>query len=285
MPKTPLKLRKVGDHANRRFSLLEYGDPGVGKTSTLAQCGFMLKPLPDGTPDWSRLVFINGEEGHASISHLSGVSEWKPFVDGKPNDILRALEDNPDAYDVVFIDGLGTIMRETYDEFKVANEASQHPNPMQVWGKYGESMLLWVSRMSRLPANVILTTHTQVDEDPNSKVRFKPETRGGRILSPEVLLGLFDYVTFLRWYRIDPAKPPVRSFLTSQDAKRGGDPRYAVKFRVPLDRDPLPANIYADPKDAPDGKGGIRLLWDTLYPDAPDPDSDPKAGKKSEETA
>ena len=65
--------------ANILFRILLYGDTGTGKTSLAASAAFM--------PALSPVVFLNFDDGLASVAHLSGV--WELSL--KPADLMQVV--------------------------------------------------------------------------------------------------------------------------------------------------------------------------------------------------
>lgn len=259
---TPLKLRKLGDPSNGGFGLMLMGDPGVGKTSCIRTLSDRVKKLPDGTPDWSRVIYIDGDGGGNSIIDLKNIQVWTPFKDGPLGQLLAHLQTNVDSYDVVWVDGIDFIMRELWGILEEIENRNPKPDRRSVWNDYGKAMWNWLSKMARLqgPAVVFVDHVKEMDstelgpDDP----KFVPATAGGNTVTPDALMGMFDYVFFMTTKRLDPKLPPQRVFVTSREMGKG-DPRYSVKSRVPLDRTPLPGVMPAD----------LNLVYEKLFPSNP----------------
>lgn len=256
---TPLKLRKLGESAHGGFGLMLMGDPGVGKTSCLRTLAGRIRKLPSGEPDWSRVIYIDGDGGGNSIIDLKDVKVWTPFKDGPLGQLLSHLQSDPTQYDVVWVDGIDFIMRECWGILDEIEQRQPKPDPRSVWGGYGKAMWNWLSKIARLEGPVIVFVDHVTELD--SKVvgpddpKFVPATAGGNSVTPDALMGMFDYVFFMTTKRIDPKLPPQRVFVTSREMGKG-DPRYSVKSRVPLDRTPLPGIMPAD----------LNLVYEKLFP-------------------
>lgn len=239
----------AGDEYQKR-SILVAGRAGIGKTSLLRSFGPRLRQLPDGTPDWSRALYIAGDPGHASISDLKAVRTFRPFVNGKLNDLLLALNAGQSKdFDLIMVDGVDKISTEVLNQFAEAEAKKPKPDTRGMWGEFGTAMQKWMMGMRDLPgANIVFTTHVRVDED--GEFRFRPQWAGGKVGGE--LSGMFDFCFHMKWAKLKPEGKPERAFITNQN---GDYNMYDVKARVPVTRPPLPQIFPAD----------LDLLWKHLF--------------------
>lgn len=245
-----LKFSNLGNEVYQRRTVLVCGQPGAGKTSLVRTFGPRLKKLADGTPDWSRILYVAGDPGWASIGDLKNISSFRPFKDGKPNDLLEGLRAGQSKdFDLIFVDGVDKISTEVLDAFAVAEDKKPKPDTRGMWGEFGKAMRKWLLGMRDLDgANVVFTTHMRTDED--GEPRFRPAWAGGKV--SDELSGMFDFCLHMCFAKLTQTSPPSRCFIT----ERAGDwTRYDVKSRVPASRPKLPTVMPADLND----------LWARLF--------------------
>lgn len=243
-----MKLSTMGDASARTFSALLAGQPGLGKTRCLETCAPMLAKLPDGAPDWSRVLFIDCENGSLSVKHLAAVQKVVPYAPYTPSEILKELRagELTGKFDLVFVDGLDSLMTSVFSKIEAADAASAKPDPRGVWQTYGKVMKSWIEGMRDLPGvSTVFVTHPKEDE--TADIRIAPRTAGGNMLTADTLQGMFDYVFFMLLAKLTPTSEPVRAFLTSRTGTTAVQAaRYMVKARVPGGVAPLPALVPAD---------------------------------------
>lgn len=253
-----ITMHTLGSDTFRQTSFLISGQPKAGKTSLVRSWIPLLKKNAAGEPDLGRILFLDADDGLASISDLAGIRVVRLFKDATPSQVLLALQgkdkDNPDLeaknFDVIFMDGLDRLG----DDVMTRIEASCKGDGYAVWREFGKAMREWTRGVIKLdgPSKVFLT---HVDFDKESDIPYKPAFPGGKVGTE--LIGYFDYVLFLKIDRLDPKKPPERIFITTRDIAAGGDPKYEVGNRVPITRPALPGKMKAD----------LSLVWNTLFPE------------------
>lgn len=247
---TPMKFSTLGSSAYQRRSVLVWGRPGAGKTSLCRSFGPRLKKDASGQPDWSRVLYISGDPGHASIADLSAIQCFRPFKDGKPNDLLAGLQAGQSKdFDLIFVDGVDKISNDVLEVFAEAESKKARPDTRGMWGEFGKSMRRWLMGMRDLDgANVVFTTHMRTDEE--SDMRFRPAWAGGKV--GDELSGMFDFSLYACITKLSPTTPPEYALVTQPV---GDWSRYDVKSRVPATRPKLPVVIKSD----------LNLLWGHLF--------------------
>lgn len=249
-------FKTLADNTYLRRTVLVWGEPGAGKTSLARSFGTRLRKDANGKPDWKRILYVAGDPGWASIADLADVSVFRPFKDGKPNDLLAALAAGQSKdFDLIFVDGVDKISNDVLLAFTEAEEKKPKPDLRGMWGDFGKAMRKWLLGMRDLDgANVVFTTHASVDEDGDP--RFRPAWAGGKVR--EELSGMFDFCLHMKFAKLSPTTPPERCFITQRamDKVTNGDyTRYDVKSRVPANRPALPVVMKAD----------LDLLWKHLF--------------------
>lgn len=256
-----ITMHTLGSDTFRQSSFLVFGEPKAGKTSLPRTWLPLLRKDASGQPDQSRILFLDADDGLASLADLPGIRVIRLFKDATPSQVLLALQgqdkDNPELeasnFDLIVVDGLDRVGQEVMTRIEAAEAKKPKQDGFAVWREFGNAMRTWVRSMVKLdgPSKLFLT---HVDFDKENDIPYVPSFPGGKVKTE--LIGYFDYVLFLKIDRLDPKKPPERIFITTRDIAAGGDPKYEVGNRVPITRPALPGKMKAD----------LSLVWNTLFP-------------------
>lgn len=253
-----LKLRTLADQSFRRFKVFIYGPSGTGKT-------YLYRYLVELAGDVKKCLLVIQDEGQASLLDLKDAPVFQIGVDGSADDLLKALQDPEFAkqFEFVFIDGVDEIAREVFDGIVPDKTKTGADDSFSIWKKFAKWARDWVYPMTKIEPSVVMVAHSQ-EMDEKSQYAVRPKWPGGA--TREELCGWFDYFFYMMPEK--PTHPALKDkktpdgkpvwpavFVTNQSLTNGGDPRFEVKARVPMDRPPLPGKMQAD----------LTVLWETLF--------------------
>lgn len=261
LPSKQLSFKTLADSTFRRMTCLVYGEAKSGKTSLVRTVLPLLRTLPDGKPDLSRVLFVIADPGTASISDLSGIRTFTLFKDGSPLELLAALKGGMDKeFDFIFVDGLDRASQAVWERIDEEEQKKQKPDHWTVWRETGNYLRKWICGMRDLSTSSVFISHVKEKDD--SEPKYRPAFVGGSVA--DELIGYFDYVMYQKM--VPPSDSTVKDkpwpavFITNRNANKGGDPRYEVGNRMPPTNPQLPGKMHAD----------LSVVWNTLFPKAKD---------------
>lgn len=176
------------------INVLIYGNPGAGKTV------FSGSGRDSGRNDLI-IAIDHGTVSAAragSLTQTIKVKDWATVLE-----IVEAIEDEPDRYEWVIVDGLTKLQDVIWDHI-VSTEVRRNPSrskyvkQLQEYGEAQGMLMEVVERLVSSEANILFTAHAELATDEDSQEFRRPQIHGRKGALSEWVCAQVDLLGYLR---------------------------------------------------------------------------------------